>query len=321
MTLKRNLGRVLTTCVLVGWVGVAQAAPGDAPVEGDGQLEAAEAAEAAAAQREIDALMAGLRFKTGPQKLFGRAMQLDLPPGYQFLSASDAQKVLADLWGNPREAVSHVKGMIVPPNVALDAEDGWAVVLTYDRSGYVSDEDADSIDYDALLGDLKARTAQSNERRAALGATPMTLVGWAVPPTYDRRAKVLHWAKELAYGEDGRTLNFDVRVLGRYGVASMNCVSSMRELPAVQARVEELGRLATFTDGYRYDDFDPDTDETSAGGMAGLIVGGAVATKVAAKVGLLKGAWLALLAFKKWIILGLIGVAGLLRHLWGGGAR
>ena len=57
---------------------------------------------------------------------------------------------------------------------------------------------------------------QDNIERKKLGYSTLNLVGWASKPYYDGKNKVLHWAKELKVeGDEGNTLNYDVRVLGR----------------------------------------------------------------------------------------------------------
>ncbi|MEI9946725.1 MAG: DUF2167 domain-containing protein [Chitinophagaceae bacterium] len=61
------------------------------------------------------------------------------------------------------------------------------------------------------------------------------MVGWAQPPFYDSKNKVLHWAKELQFGgEDLNTLNYDVRFLGRKGILSLNAVATIDQLPKVK---------------------------------------------------------------------------------------
>jgi uncharacterized membrane-anchored protein len=55
--------------------------------------------------------------------------------------------------------------------------------------------------------------------------------------------------------------------------------------------------------GHRYADFNPDVDEVAACGIGALVAG-----KVAAKAGLFKGLIAVLLASKKLLILGLIGL-------------
>jgi uncharacterized membrane-anchored protein len=70
--------------------------------------------------------------------------------------------------------------------------------------------------------------AEGNEERKKRGWSELNLYGWAEKPHYDADAKKLYWAKELEFeGAPSNTLNYDVRVLGREGVLSMNAVASL----------------------------------------------------------------------------------------------
>ena len=273
------------------------------------QTETAPADEEAQWLAAVTAMLEKLDFKTGDQRLMEGAFTLSLPQGYQFLSEQDATTVLVDLWGNPAEVAEDTLGLIVPEGENLIDEDSWAVVVSFEDTGYIDDADAASTDYNELLEVMQDQTKASNEFRAAQGIGPVDLVGWAIPPRYESDTQVLHWAKELAFDRSSdHTLNYDVRVLGRRGVVSLNCVAPMSKLESVRAATPDLVSLTAFGDGHRYSDFDASTDKKSEMGMAGLIVGGAVAAKVAAKVGILKGLFLGLLAMKKFLIIGLIAL-------------
>jgi hypothetical protein len=73
-------------------------------------------------------------------------------------------------------------GMILPSDTSPLSSEGRGVIIRYDDGGYVSDEDADGIDYDTLMKDTHK----------------------------------LFWAKELAFeGMPSHTLNYNVRAFGR----------------------------------------------------------------------------------------------------------
>jgi len=191
--------------------------------------------------------------------------------------------------------------------------EGWAVILTYVDDGHVDDSDAEKIDYDELLADMKEGTDQHNQARAEAGFPTVKLVGWAEPPHYDKATRKLYWAKELAFEDsDSNTLNYDVRVLGREGVLSMNAVAGMAQLAQIRADMRPLIGVAEFNEGYRYADFNEDTDRMAEYGLGALIAGG-----VAAKLGLFAKIGAFLMAFKKLLIIGLIGIGGLVAKLFG----
>ncbi len=247
-----------------------------------------------------DSIENNLQYERGIIELSGGVAKLNLPADYKFLNAEQAQYVLTDLWGNPED--ESVLGLIVPDNQGIFFDEGYVFEVYYSEIGYVKDNDADKIDYDDLLKDLQQETADANKERETAGYAPVTLVGWASEPYYDKDRKVLHWAKELEFsGSEVNTLNYNVRFLGRKGVFVANAIADITQLSAVQEDMPKIMDMVQFNDGYRYQDFDPSIDD-----VAKWTVGGLVAGKVLAKVG-----FFALIAkFWKVIAVAVIGFFG-----------
>jgi uncharacterized membrane-anchored protein len=103
-----------------------------------------------------------------------------------------------------------------------------------------------------------------------------------------------------------------VRVLGREGVLSMNAVSTIEQLSQVKSDMKPLIEVAEFNAGHRYAEFNASTDRMAEYGLGALIAGG-----VAAKLGFFGKLFALLAAFKKFIIIGLVAVGGLLARLFG----
>ena len=82
--------------------------------------------------------------------------------------------------------------MLFPANMTPFDNESWAVTVDYEEDGYVSDENANDIDYDDLLIQLKADTQASSDARVVKGYEPIELIGWAAFPYYDVDAKKLH---------------------------------------------------------------------------------------------------------------------------------
>lgn len=234
--------------------------------------------------------------------------KLHVGEGYYFLGASDAQFVLSDLWGNPPKPF--VLGMLFPAD-ATPLHDTWGAVVSFDESGYVSDEDAHAIDYDDLLTQMQRDTIAGNADLRAKGYAEVTLVGWAETPRYDSATHQMYWAKELHFGgEDANTLNYNIRALGRKGVLVVNFVAGMDTLGAVRAATPDILAMTEFAAGHRYSEFDPSIDKVAAYGLGGLVAG-----KVLAKTGMLA---VALVFLKKfWFVLLIPLIA--LRRMFGGG--
>jgi len=248
-----------------------------------------------------------LDYRQGRIELTGGFAELQVPEGYYFLGPEDADKVMTEGWGNPPDEVLPL-GMIFPADVTPFHGGSWAVEITWEEIGYVSDEDADEIDYDGLLAEMKSDTLTRNEWLRENGYQEIELIGWAAVPRYDPIGRRLHWAQELKFGSsEVNTLNYNMRVLGRKGVLVMNFIAEMEVLPEVEAALPDVLALASFRDGARYADFDVSIDKVAAVGIGGLIAG-----KVLAKTGLLL---MALVFLKKGWILVVLALGALWKYL------
>jgi uncharacterized membrane-anchored protein len=273
----------------------------DSPDPAEGQPEAAPAEEEA---------MPELKYSTGDVVLPNKVATLHLGEKYHYLAPEETNQLL-QMWGNPPD--EETQGAILPADVNPFGEGGWAVFLTYTDDGHIDDSDANEIDYDDLLKDMKEGVEDSNSARKQAGYPEMHLLNWAEPPRYDAAAKKLYWAKEISSeGGEMHSLNYDVRVLGREGVLSMEAVAPMDLLAQVRTEMRPLLEVAEFNEGYRYAEFNAKTDRMAEYGLGALIAGG-----VAAKLGLFGKLFALLIAFKKIIIVGLIAVGGYLVKMFG----
>jgi len=283
----------LLLAIVVAPSGIALADPG---------LAAATAAPAAQA-----AFVKSLHKQTGDVTVPAANAVLHLGSKYYFLGPDEAKKVLVDLWGNPPSSVSDVLGLVMPADKSV-LENSWGAVITWDDSGYVTDDDADSADYDKIMADMKEAEGASNEERQKAGYPLMHMVGWAQPPSYDKTAHSLIWARDFQIvGDKADSLNYDVRLLGRKGVLSMNMLWDMPHLAEVRAAAQDFGKVATFNSGSTYGEYVSGTDKAAGYGLAGL-VGLGVGVAVAKKFGLLA---ILLLGLKKgFIVFPLVFAAG-----------
>jgi uncharacterized membrane-anchored protein len=260
---------------------------------------------------DAETLIATLKFQQGQIVLRNGLATVNVPPGFRYLDGADAKKVLVDLWGNPPGA--EPLGLLMP-DVSLLGRDAWAVIITYAEDGYVKDHDAEKINYDDLLKQIQRAVSAANPQRTKQGYPTMELVGWAAPPRYDRATHKLYWAKELKFGNaNENTLNYNIRMLGRRGVLVLNAVASMSQLPQIERATPQIFAAIDYNPGNRYADFDSKAgDKVATYGLAALVAGG-----VAAKLGLFKGLWVAILAAKKFIIIAALAVAAWFRRLFG----
>lgn len=246
--------------------------------------------------------------KTGRVQIEGSPAILNVPEQFYFLAAKDAQTVLVDVWGNP--PTSSVLGLLIPEEFTPFDDDSWAVTIEYEQDGYVTDEDADKIDYELMLKQMQEDTLAGNAQRVEQGYPQIQLVGWAASPFYDAESNKLHWAKELAFeGYDSNTLNYNIRVLGRRGVLIMNFIAGMEQLPDIQRNLDTVLALAEFERGEAYSDFDPEIDEVAAYGVGALVAG-----KVLAKTGFIA---IVIAFLKKFGVFIVIALGAFAKSLWG----
>jgi len=251
---------------------------------------------------KVRKLIAGLDPKQGVITLDDGLATLNVPETFAFLDQKDAKTVLTDIWGNPPD--SAVLGMIVPKDFNPIGDNAWAVEIYYDPSGYVSDKDANTMDYGKLLTQLQQDARDANKDREEKGYPAVKLIGWAAPPRYDAATHKFYWAKELQFGQDSdHTLNYNIRVLGRGGVLVLNAIADMNQLPEIEKDMPAVIDMVNFKEGKRYADFDPKIDRVAGYGLAALVLGG-----VAAKAGLFKGLLALLFAFKKFIVIGVVAL-------------
>lgn len=235
---------------------------------------------------------------------------LQLNNEFYYLSPADTERLLTEGWGNPPGFKT--LGMIIPTAVNPLADNGWGVIISYKNDGHISDDDAAKIDYAELLEQMKSEDEEDNKERREQGYAGLTLLGWAEPPSYDQATHKMYWARELkAEDADQTTLNYSIRVLGREGVLELNAVAAMADLQTIKHETPKILAFTNFTDGNRYADYDAKTDKLAPYGLAALVAGG-----IAAKAGLFAKIGVALLAFKKFIVLGLLAIAGFFRKLF-----
>jgi uncharacterized membrane-anchored protein len=279
------------------------------------QDSAAEDVSLTAEEQALANKIEALTPETGLIALKGAPVSLDVTADYAFYDKSETRTVLEDLWGNPPDDT--VLGMLFPMAGDEGEQENWSVVFTYEKTGYVTDEDAATTDFDEILRDLKKQTKESNRYRKQEGYPTVELAGWAASPRYDPGVNGIFWAKDLIFeGEPEHTLNYDMRLLGRRGVLSMNFIATLDDIESIEAAAPELLRMAAFDAGARYADYQ-EGDKKAGYGVAALVAGTA-GMAVAKKAGFLG---VILIALKKFWFLGFAAIAalgGYFKRMFGG---
>lgn len=273
-------------------------------------LSGAPAADAEAISNKVERFLAGIDYRTGTIPLGDKLATLQVPVEFSYVGPDDAAKILR-LWGNPPTKEKPL-GMLFPAGLRAESRSVWAVLINWSEDGYIKDDDAGKIDYQALMKKMQKGTEAENGDRIKQGYPAVKLIGWASQPRYDKAAHKLYWAKEIEFDANPEhTLNYDIRILGRRGVLVMSVIADISSLNMVEATAPQLLAMVDFNAGNQYTEFNPSKDKYAAYGIAALVAGG-----VAAKAGLFKGLLVALLAAKKFIIIGLVALGAFIKKIF-----
>lgn len=249
----------------------------------------------------MDSIEKSFKYEHGIIQLKGGIGKMKIPAGFKYFNSTQAEKVLVDYWGNPKSEEMSL-GMILPENQGILSDKGYVFNIQYEDVGFVKDDDAEDINYDNLMKDMKKETIEENKARQKEGFEPIEIVGWASKPYYDTKKKILHWAKEIKFGtSEENTLNYEIRILGRKGVLDLNAISTMSNLALVKQDLNKVLDIVEFNEGYQYKDFNPGVDKVAAWTIGGLVAG-----KILAKAGF----FAILLKFSKVIILAVLAFFG-----------
>jgi uncharacterized membrane-anchored protein len=241
---------------------------------------------------------------------------LHLGKDYYYLPPAEAKQVIVDAWANPPTVADGNLGLVFEAGKHFYG-DAWGAVLTYEPMGYVTDDDAKTADYAELLSTMQSGEDDLNARRREGGYPAQHLIGWAQQPAYDAPSHSVVWAQNIAFeGQPDNSLNYDVRLLGRHGVLSLNMITEMSKLDETRPAAMKLARSTAFIPGARYADYQEGVDAKSGLGIAGLVAAG-VGVVAAKKIGLIA---LILVFAKKFLVLILAGgaaIAAYVRRLFG----
>lgn len=301
------LSRCRSCFVVAIWLALATPAFAEQPTPDAAPLSAAETE----AQNAFTAASQAL--KAGPVDipLAGQAT-LRLPAGYGFIPEAQAANLMTAMGNRVGDSL---QGLIVPANAEDDGS--WFVVVSYDESGYIKDDDARTWDADDLLNNIRSGTEESNSDRRSRGIPEIEVTGWVEKPQYDEANHRLVWS--LGSRQKGDTgsgdagVNYNTLALGREGYLSLNLVTGLAQVEQLKPVARTLLASLDFDQGKRYADFNADTDKVAEYGLAALVAG--VAAK---KLGMFALAAAFVAKFAK--VIGVAVVVGLasLKKLFGG---
>jgi len=250
----------------------------------------------------------------GPQQvvLGDGIATLSLPEGFLFFDKNDTRK----FYEEAKEPFDDdILGCIV------DEEGYLQIVLSYIETGYIRDDEANSLDPDDLFEVIKEGNDEQNEKRREMGGTPIEVIAWDKPPAYDFRTHTLTWSLVLREeGSDENFVNYKSVILGRYGILDRTIVCDYEDVDIIHQKEDVILSAVSFNQGRDYQSWESG-DTISDITLTGLITGGAVATAYgAAKAGIITKIGKALLGFlfaaKKFIAVAIVVLGAVLKKVW-----
>lgn len=231
--------------------------------------------------------------------------KLQLTDEFRFADEKDT-KTIMNVLGNFPSGVE--KGSIFPK----DDSTNWFIILEYEEVGYVKDSDKDKLNAGKLLDNIKKGTEEQNKKRKEKGIPEIHVAGWQEEPNYNEEFHSLVWCI-IGEGSDGKTLNYQTKILGRYGYISATLVVPPEEFEVAKPELKKVIENLQYIEGKRYADYKPG-DKVSELGLIALIAGGAGA---AAKLGVF--GLLAKIAVVSWkfILIGIIAIGAFISKLFG----
>jgi uncharacterized membrane-anchored protein len=213
-----------------------------------------------------------LEIHRGPQVMAGGKYTLAIGDGYYVLAGDDARWVLGDLWQNLPDP--DLQALIFQSGTSpLDS--AWASTVYYYEDGHISDEEADKMDYQAIVQARKDAEPELNRQRREAGLPELTTIGLTGTPGYDRATRSLTFSVLLESAVGGQTLNANAWVLSRHGYVNLNVLGAPEQAADVNAKMPELIGMVSLAEGNRYQDYLPGVDAVAEGGLSSLLGGGA----------------------------------------------
>lgn len=214
-----------------------------------------------------------LEIHRGPQVMAKGDYTLQVTDGYYLLSGDDARWVLGDLWQNLPDPDLQA---LIFQNGNSPLDNAWASTVYYYEDGHISDEEADTMDFGAIIEARKASDPEANKQRQAQGLPQLFTVGLTGTPGYDRTTRSLKFSVLLKQdGYDGEFLNANAWVLSRHGYVNLNVLGDPAQAAQIDAKLPELIGLVQLAEGNGYADYAPGVDAVAEGGLSALLGGGA----------------------------------------------
>ena len=183
------------------------------------------------------------------------------------------------------------------------------IVETPNSAGYVTFEDWEGEDKEAVIRDIEENLRVGLRAQAEATGSDIAFTGWSVYPTLDREKQMMYYATNLRWDGDD-TVNITATVFDRRGYVEFMIVPSAANVTAAQTEKLITNTLASYTPtvGENYAAWETG-DKIAAVGAVGVLAAlagvqyskGAATGLMAVLLLILKKAWFVLLLPFIWL--------------------
>ena len=191
-----------------------------------------------------------------------------LPANRVYLDGEQARKLL----GAGKNWDDATQGVVLPVTSRPD----WMAYVSLVDDGYISDQDAKTMDPEAVLGTYKAKVAAENPARARQGLPPLEVTGWMEAPRYDARHRLSSCIGATALGSknpDDWIVNCSSFALGDQGALKIVVAGQEANYQRFRGESGALIDTIVYDKGKGYDDADLATAKTAPYGLIALMTG------------------------------------------------
>jgi uncharacterized membrane-anchored protein len=229
--------------------------------------------ERAARRKALEDKIESFGWTRAGKAQIGTMAEVAIPQGWRFTPGSGAREMLKMFENIPSD---EELGLLTTEGL------GPWVIFEFNETGYVKDDEKNELDADKLLKGHQEGQEAANEHRKKMGLGPMHVLGWALPPRFNDVTKNLEWALRIG-AEDGESINYNTRLLGRHGVMEIELVCSPDELQTLIPQYQSIMANFQYLAGNTYAEY-REGDKVAKYGLTALVAGGAA--MAAGKMGL-----------------------------------
>ncbi len=193
---------------------------------------------------------------------------IKLDTGFKFIDKENSVKFIESL---PEISDDRDLAIITFEN----GTDSGFVKFSYDKVGYILDDTSSISDEKLLLDDIIKSNERFNEERIKKNIPPLHILDWDEKPHYEKSLNTLVWSYLCKTDRDtnDRFINYDFRILGRFGYMNVKLVCGIEEKEWAKTMLNKIINGFEYRPGKKYSDYNKSQDKVSSLKLGSLITG------------------------------------------------